>query len=620
MASELKQRGPERTGIWQVGSVGLGHTLLATTPEAVVERLPLLHTESGCVITGDIRLDNRSDLLRRLGLSERAAAIGDGELVLWAYLNWEENCVERLLGDFAFAIWDPRSSTLFCARDHMGVRSLYYHHAHGRTFAFATGPRAILVLSRVPYRINETRIADYLVEELEGVDKTSTFFEEILRLPPAHSVTVSAMAFASAEYWALEPGGELRLDSREAYAEAFLDVFTEAVRCRSRTAGQAASTLSGGIDSGSIVGVARRLLIAEKRGPLLTLSAVSPEGEADPETRAILETLKTDGLDPYTVSFDQLTDFPELLRLAYEADEPFDASMTLIRTLYLAARRQGVTVLIDGAGGDTLLSEGHRVERLLRSGAWRPAYREAAGRDRFWGGAYPPRAELMRSARAAFVPRPILGRLRPLRVRAMAHRRLRESLRMRSSQIGSTCRGACERLPGSGFEARRNGATSGLWPSTTPTWPSPGNGMTASAVRSVSSRATRSSTQGSRNSVSVCRTGALSTMAGPRPFCESPPQTTCQNRCGGGGGKEHLGWAFTVALMGTGPEIYRRAAEACSGTLRPYVRADAETTLRASVIKFDPLGTSRHIVYYSWNGGWSAMQRVQERNVRGDES
>ena len=68
MAFELTQRGPERTGIWQVGNVGLGHTLLATTPEAVVERLPFLHAESGCVITGDIRLDNRSDLLRRLGL------------------------------------------------------------------------------------------------------------------------------------------------------------------------------------------------------------------------------------------------------------------------------------------------------------------------------------------------------------------------------------------------------------------------------------------------------------------------------------------------------------------------------------------------------------------------
>ena len=200
------------------------------------------------------------------------------------------------------------------------------------------------------------------------------------------------MAFAYADTGHSSRGEELRLASREAYAEAFLDVFTEAVRCRSRTAGPAASTLSGGIDSGSIVGVARRLLIAENRGPLLTLSAVSPEGDADPETRAIFETLKTDGLDPHTVSFDQLTDFPELLRLAYEADEPFDASMTLMRTLYLAARRQGATVLIDGAGGDTLLSEGHRVERLLRSGAWRLAYQEAAGRDRFWSGAYPPRS------------------------------------------------------------------------------------------------------------------------------------------------------------------------------------------------------------------------------------
>ena len=99
--------------------------------------------------------------------------------------------------------------------------------------------------------------------------------------------------------------------------------------------------------------------------------------------------------------FDQL--LPELEQLAWVVDEPFDGSMTLVRAVYLAARRRGLKMLLDGVGGDTVLTEGRRLARLLRAGRWRTAYREAAGHNRYWKGAFPPRRELLRSARAAFV-------------------------------------------------------------------------------------------------------------------------------------------------------------------------------------------------------------------------
>ena len=104
MAEILGRRGPEGTRMWHDGVVGMGHTLLATTPEALHERLPLEHGGSGCVITADARLDNRDDLLAALGLREQVGTIGDGEIILLAYLAWDTSCVERLLGDFAFAI------------------------------------------------------------------------------------------------------------------------------------------------------------------------------------------------------------------------------------------------------------------------------------------------------------------------------------------------------------------------------------------------------------------------------------------------------------------------------------------------------------------------------------
>lgn len=429
MASLLERRGPDRTGHWRDGATGLGHTLLATTPEAAFEQLPLQYAETGCVITADVRLDNRPELLASLSIAaNRAPSIGDAEIILTAYLTWGEACVERLLGDFAFAIWDPRRQALFCARDHFGMRPLYYHHTPDRFFAFASEPRAILVLPQTPYRINEGRIADFLVSQLEGIDKTSTFFEEVYRLPPAHLLTVTPEGMKMRRYWTLEPGPELRLPTDEAYAEAFLEVFTEAVRCRLRSAGPVGSMLSGGMDSGSVVAVARGLLADEGREPLPTFSAVGPDAETCVETRTIHAALTMQGLEPHLVNYAELEEWlPELEELTWNLDEPFDAHMTLVRTIYLAAHRQGIKVLLDGVAGDVVLGEGTYLARLLRRGRWRTAYREAAAQNQFWGGAYPPWRALYQAARSAFVPHSVRRVLAPLRARQRLQRNLRES-------------------------------------------------------------------------------------------------------------------------------------------------------------------------------------------------
>src|SRR5262245_26319534 len=157
----LARRGPDATHSWRQGPVALGHTLLATTPESLVEVLPLTDPDSGCTITADVRLDNRVELIARLELAAEDRTIGDGELILRAYLRWGEECPARLLGDFAFVIWDPRSQRLFCARDHMGMRQLLYHHRPGTHFVFATEAGAVCAHPDVPRRINEGRIADF---------------------------------------------------------------------------------------------------------------------------------------------------------------------------------------------------------------------------------------------------------------------------------------------------------------------------------------------------------------------------------------------------------------------------------------------------------------------------
>ena len=385
MTAPLQRRGPDGTHHFQDGPIALGHTLLATTPEALHETLPFTDAASGCCITADVRLDNRDELLPALGLNAETRVIGDGELLLRAYLHWGEACLDHLLGDFAFAIWDPRSQRLFAARDQMGMRQLIHSHVPGKLFAFATEPRALLKAPGVPHRINEGRIADFIEDYLECIDLTSTFFEEVYRLPPAHCLTVDASGLNIRRYWSLQPQPTLQLDSDQAYIDAFLKVFGEAVRCRLRSPDPVGSMLSGGMDSGSVVAVASRQLQAEGRGPLHTFSAIGPDPESCIETRTIFESLKMPGLQPHLANWAELEeDSEELLRRLKEVDEPFDAQMNLIRGVYLKAHQSGIKVVLDGVAGDVMLSYSDRIIQLLRSGQWRQALQDSRGEARFW--------------------------------------------------------------------------------------------------------------------------------------------------------------------------------------------------------------------------------------------
>lgn len=414
MTAQLERRGPEGTHHWLSGPAALGHTLLATTPEALVEVLPLSETENGCTITADVRLDNRDELISALGLSDTDRVVGDGELILRAYLKWERACLDHILGDFAFAIWDPRFERLFCGRDHMGMRQLTYCHVPNKLFAFATEPQAILMNQDVPHCINEGRIADFL-EWLEGIDFTSTFFEGIYHLPPAHCLTLDAGGLSIQRYWTLEPGPELQLESDEAYANAFLEVFTEAVSCRLRSAGPVGAMLSGGMDSSSIVAVASRLLAADGHGPIDTFSAVGPDPDTCVETRTIDAASKVQGLKTHRVNFAELASDPTaLIQLTKDIDEPFDGHMTLVRAIYQRAHQAGINVVLDGVAGDLVMGDGNHIVYLLRNGKLVQALREIRGLARFFGPHYRPFRRAVESVLRAFLPAPLRRLGRPI--------------------------------------------------------------------------------------------------------------------------------------------------------------------------------------------------------------
>src|SRR5881296_79829 len=201
MVEQLAHRGPDGSGVWSEKEVGLGHRMLWTTPESLLEKFPLVNAAGDLVLTADARIDNRDELLAALGLeSPPIQGISDGQLILRAYERWGERCPDRLLGDFAFAVWDRREQVLFCARDHFGVKPFYYYRAD-RLFAFASEIKALLCLPEAPRRLNEVRVADYLDGGLLLGDKAGTFYQDILRLPPGHSLTIGPDRVQLRAYW-----------------------------------------------------------------------------------------------------------------------------------------------------------------------------------------------------------------------------------------------------------------------------------------------------------------------------------------------------------------------------------------------------------------------------------
>jgi len=264
MNDSMPHRGPDGSGLWHDGSVGLAHQMLWTTPESLHEKLPF--EADKLVITSDSRIDNREELLPELGLSEE---VSDSEVILKAYGRWGRKCVDRLLGDFAFVIWDKSKEELFCARDHMGVKPFYYCYQADKSFTFATEIKALFAWG-VPREINEAKIGDRF-ERITN-DQEITSYRMILRLPPANFLIIAIDGLCKKRYWDLDPEHEIRFGSDEAYSIAFREIFTKAVTCRLRSVFPVGSMLSGGLDSSSIVCVSRKLL--PRKHPLKTFSII----------------------------------------------------------------------------------------------------------------------------------------------------------------------------------------------------------------------------------------------------------------------------------------------------------------------------------------------------------
>src|SRR6266851_3857225 len=181
------------------------------------------------------RLDGRADLIAGLQRAKRVVRpeAPDSELILHAYAAWGTPCVERLLGDFAFAIWDARNKQLFCARDHFGIKPFYYAQ-QGDLFLFSNTLNCVRMHPEVSGELNDAAIGDFLLFGL-NCDNATTSFRDIQRLSPAHSLSISPEGVKIRRYWAPPTDGRIRYSKPEEYVENFQSLLEAAVADRLRT-------------------------------------------------------------------------------------------------------------------------------------------------------------------------------------------------------------------------------------------------------------------------------------------------------------------------------------------------------------------------------------------------
>jgi len=247
----LAYRGPDDRGLWYQDHVGLGHTLLRTTTEAATEAQPY-SLNNQVYITADVRLDDRSHLITKLQKAACPVQPSDPDVVLllYAYQVWGEQCLEHLLGDFAFALWDARQQRLFCARDHFGVKPFFYTRT-GRFLAFSNTLNCLRLHPDVSNDLNELAIADFLLFDTNQNLETTTF-KDIQRLQAAHTLSVTPDGqIHKRRYWSFQLPSQTRYHSEAEYIEGFNHYLDLAVRDRTRT-DKVALMLSGGLDSSAI--------------------------------------------------------------------------------------------------------------------------------------------------------------------------------------------------------------------------------------------------------------------------------------------------------------------------------------------------------------------------------
>jgi len=351
MVESIHHRGPDDSGVWVSGSVGLGNTRLAIIDLSAAGHQPLTNETGDVWIAFNGEIYNfqsiRDELIRR-GHTFRSRT--DTETIVHLFEERSIECLQSLRGMFALAIWDGRKRELWLARDRLGKKPLYYF-ADGQRLVFGSEIKCILAYPDASRQLDRSALPLYLTYGY--IPAPQTIFKNIRALKPGCWLRVKDGQIEEQAYWttpALTPSGRTQMREAE-WTETLLDHLREAVRLRLISDVPLGAFLSGGLDSSAVVA----LMAEAASGPVKTFAmgfAGEPSYDETAHARLVAQHLGTDHhefiVEPRTVEL--------IPKLAWHFDQPFGDSSAVPMYLVSKMAREHVTVALNGDGGDELFA------------------------------------------------------------------------------------------------------------------------------------------------------------------------------------------------------------------------------------------------------------------------
>jgi asparagine synthase (glutamine-hydrolysing) len=354
-------RGPDDRGTWERSLpggdwIGLGSRRLSILDLSPAGRMPMSTPDGLLTIVYNGEIYNYADLRRELeGKGYTFRSRSDTEAVLYLYQEYGPESVKRLNGMFAFAIWDEAREQLFLARDHFGIKPLYYCH-QGNRFAFGSEVKALLELEEMPRRINFRALHQYLT--FLWVPDPLTLFDEIVKLPAGHYGVYRHGNFQASQYWNLTfpPSDyEFKLGQAELAAE-LRDRFISVVKSQLQSDVPLGAFLSAGLDSSSIVAAMSRVSSAPPRTYTIAFPSKYRRGEVSLDDADVARRTANYFGCEHTEIIVEPNVVDLLPELVWHMDEPVADPAIIAAYLVNREARKSVTVLLSGVGGDELFA------------------------------------------------------------------------------------------------------------------------------------------------------------------------------------------------------------------------------------------------------------------------
>jgi asparagine synthase (glutamine-hydrolysing) len=364
MTDAIAHRGPDGEGHWisANGDVGLGHRRLAIIDLSSSAAQPMHYLHRYLIVyNGEIyNYIEIKKTLQKQGYYFKTQS--DTEVILAAYDYWKEDCLEQFDGMFAFAIFDKKEQQLFAARDRFGEKPFYYY-GDNEHFIFASEMKSLWALG-VKKEVNEKMLLNYLTLGYvqHSINKDETFFRGISSLPPSTylQLSVTNKRFSTKTYWNINKEASSNLSTTDAI-DRFTELFTLSVKRRLRSDVSVGTSLSGGLDSSSIIATIDKLYnLGQTTCRPLSVSAVFPgfKKNESPYIQSVVDKFQVQSFTVQPTADGLVNDFE---KICYHQEEPFHSSSIFAQyKVFELAAKHDIKVLLDGQGADETMAGYHK--------------------------------------------------------------------------------------------------------------------------------------------------------------------------------------------------------------------------------------------------------------------